>query len=314
MPPTPARSIYGREDLTTPIDIERANKSQEDVEEAFATTPLLPPLMTDSAATSKQAPFQSPLQSPSVAEPSDPLSLSGIATPIDAVIAHSPNPSIPSSPLLSTKPSISSLFHHSRTYLTPCSEIPVLPLTDLPEDVWSVKLGHANFTIQPEPYVPSTFTLASCRQLRADWDLARTNYTKHLVRTGEHYGATSSTYKLTEEKWALTEAAWRKNHDTTVAATAETGSDAFKGLEYNVFGNENRDLVTKIPSLNDGRGVGKFPSLGDTEIVGPMVKVAASSPALATGGLKRSASTKAKLFKFIADKFPAGLVGSAGKS
>lgn len=307
-PPTPTRSIYGRDDVVAPIDIERANRNQEELEESFATTPLLPPLMTDAAAHLKESAMQSPLQSPSVAEPRDPFCLSGTATPIDA-ISSSPHPSMPSPPL-STKPSISSLLHHR----LPTSEIPSLPLNELPTDTWSLQLGHANFTIQPEPYIPATFTLSSCRQLRTDWDLARTNYTKHLVRTGEHYGATSSTYRLTEEKWAATAAIWRKNHDLLVEKTADSGSDAFNGLEYTVMGEQSRDLVTKIPSLNDGRGRGKFPQLGDGEIVGPMVKVAASSPALAVGGLKRSTSKKAKIMKFIADKFPTGLIGSSGKS
>ena len=134
------------------------------------------------------------------------------------------------------------------------------------------------------------------------------------MRTGEHYGATSSTFKLTEEKWAETEAVWRKNHDSLVEKTAESGADAFNGLEYSVMGEQARDLVTKIPSLNDGRGRGKFPQLGDGEIVGPMVKVAASSPALAVGGLKRTVSKKAKLMKFIADKFPSSLVGLGNKN
>lgn len=162
--------------------------------------------------------------------------------------------------------------------------------------------------------MPIEFNLSSCRQLRADWDLARTNYTKHLVRTGEHYGATSSTYKLTEEKWAETEALWRKHHDSLVEKTAESGSDAFNGLEYNIMGEQSRDLVTKIPSLNDGRGRGKFPQLGDGEIVGPMAKVAASSPALAVGTLKRTVSKKAKIMKFIADKFPSSLMGIPSKN
>lgn len=306
---TPPRSIYGRDEIAAPIDIVLANKIQEEVEENFATTPLLPPLMTDASANLKVPAVQSPLQSPSVAEPHNPFSLSGTATPIDAM-AYSPHPSMPSPPL-STKPSISSLLHHR---LVATSEIPSLPLNELPTDSWSLALGHANFTIHPEPYMPVDFNLASCRQLRADWDLARTNYTKHLVRTGEHYGATSSTFKLTEEKWAETEAVWRKNHDSLVEKTAESGADAFNGLEYSVMGEQARDLVTKIPSLNDGRGRGKFPQLGDGEIVGPMVKVAASSPALAVGGLKRTVSKKAKLMKFIADKFPSSLVGLGNKN
>lgn len=303
---TPPRSIYGRDEIVAPIDIVLANEVPDEKEEIFATTPLLPPLMTDAPATVKTPIVQSPLQSPSVADTPMLHSLSRAATPIDA-LALSPMPSPP----LSTKPSISSLRHHR---LVATADIPTLPLNELPTDSWSLQLGHANFTIQPEPYIPTEHTLSACRQLRTDWDLARTNFTKHLVRTGEHYGATSSTYKLTEEKWAATEAIWRKNHDSLIEKTAENGSDAFHGLQYSVMGEQSHDLVTKIPSLNDGRGRGKFPQLGDGEIVGPMVKVAASSPALAVSGLKHSTSKKTKFMKYFADKFPASLVGLGVKN
>ena len=69
------------------------------------------------------------------------------------------------------------------------SEMPSMVITDC--DEWADKLGHTNFTIYPEPYVPDSFSLDACCQLRAGWDLARVNYTKHLARTREHYGAVS---------------------------------------------------------------------------------------------------------------------------
>ena len=301
MPPTPTKSIFGsREDITpaTPIDIEMANRDSGEHEESFATTPLLPPLMMDASANTKQISMQSPLQSPSVAESHDPFS--GTVTPIDAVMTPQ-FPGMPSPPL-STKPSISS-FHRNTVnrpgHLVPSSEIPPIVIADL-NDKWANSLGHANFTIYPEPYVPERFDLEACRQLRANWDLACCNYTKHLVRTGEHYGSTSKTYKLTEEKWASIDAMWRKNNDLTIVNTVENGNDAFATLKHTTLGESgNSNIMTKIPSLNDPRSEGKFPQLGDEDIVGPMVQVAAQ--------LQRSPSKKAKLFKFLAEKFPVGL-------
>jgi hypothetical protein len=299
MPPTPTKSIFdSRENLvpSTPIDIEKANRSSDDIEENFATTPLLPPLMTDASAY-KQVAMQSPLQSPSVAEPNDPFS--GHVTPIDAITTPQ-LPGMPSPPL-STKPSISS-FHRSSAnrppHLIPSSDIPPIFIAD-PNDEWANKLGHANFTIYPEPYVPDVFDLEACRQLRTNWDLARCHYTRHLVRTGEHYGVTSKTYKFTEEKWAETDAMWRKNNDITIANTVENSADPFATLKHTTIGEGHNNIMTKIPSLNDPRSGGKFPQLGDEDIVGPMVQVAAQ--------LQRSPSKKAKLFKFFAEKFPVGL-------
>ncbi|KAE8453108.1 hypothetical protein EG329_012295 [Mollisiaceae sp. DMI_Dod_QoI] len=301
LPPTPTKSVFdSREDMstTTAIDIEKANGSFDEPDAPFASTPLLPPLMVDASANTKQVPMQSPLQSPSVAEYSDPFS--GSVTPIDAITTPQ-LPGMPSPPL-STKPSISS-FHRNNVnrpgHLIPSSEIPPIVIAD-PHDEWANKLGHANFIIYPEPYIPDSFDLEACRQLRANWDLARCNYTKHLVRTGEHYGATSKTYKLTEEKWAATDAVWRRNNDLTITNTVENGSDAFATLKHNTLSdNSNSNIMTKIPSLNDPRSGGKFPQLGDEDIVGPMVQVAAQ--------LQRSPSKKAKLFKFFAEKFPVGL-------
>ncbi|KAH9223515.1 hypothetical protein DL95DRAFT_97873 [Leptodontidium sp. 2 PMI_412] len=303
MPPTPTKSVFdGRDEapmpMAAPIDIERANRDSGDHEEGFATTPLLPPLMMDASANTKQISMQSPLQSPSVAEAHDPFS--GSVTPIDA-IATPQLPGIPSPPL-STKPSISSFRRSTASrpgHLVPSSEIPPIVIAD-PNDEWANKLGHANFTIYPEPYIPESFDLEACRQLRANWDLARCNYTKHLVRTGEHYGVTSKTYKLTEEKWTATDATWRHNNEITITNTVESGSDAFATLKHTTLGDgSSNNIMTKIPSLNDPRSEGKFPQLGDEDIVGPMVQVAAQ--------LQRSPSKKAKLFKFFAEKFPVGL-------
>lgn len=118
---------------------------------------------------------------------------------------------------------------------------------------------------------------------------------------------TSKTYKLTEQKWATVDAAWRQNNDLTIGNTVENGSDAFATLKHTRIGDgSNNNIMTRIPSLNDPRSEGKFPQLGDEDIVGPMVQVAAQ--------LQRSPSKKAKLFKFFAEKFPANLGRSASYS
>ncbi|TGO48590.1 hypothetical protein BCON_0236g00180 [Botryotinia convoluta] len=299
LPPTPSRSFFGGRDnssTTSFLDIEKAKTSTSEFEEGLAGTPLLPPLMTDVLANA-QFKMQSPLQSPSVADSSDPAS--GTNTPIDFITTYQ-LPGIPSPPL-STKPSISS-FHRSTirsNYIIPSSEIPSILIAE-ENDEWANKLGHANFVIHPEPYVPENFDLEACRQLRADWDLARCNYTKHVVRTGEHYGVTSKTYKLTEEKWAQIDLQWMKNNELTIATTAQSSTDAFATLKHNTLGNSSSsNVMTKIPSLNDPRSEGKFPQLGDEDIVGPMVQAAAQ--------LRRNPSKKAKLLRFLTDKFPVGL-------
>ncbi|KFY31155.1 hypothetical protein V494_07998 [Pseudogymnoascus sp. VKM F-4513 (FW-928)] len=205
------------------------------------------------------------------------------------------------SPPLSTKPSMSSI---RRTHTiapvhlsTSSSDALPLVIADI-DDKWSNTLGHANFTIHPHPYLPPHPDLEACRQLKRDWDLARCNYTKHLVRTGEHYGATSKTYLLTEEKWRETDDVWRANNDATIALTAASGEDAFASLQHKRVGEAEGNVMTKIPSLNDPRCEGKFPQLGDEDIVGPMV--------VGVARMQRRRSAKAKLVAFFAEKFPAG--------
>lgn len=301
MPPTPTKSVFDDETEermnTSGIDIEKANTRSSDHEEGLSSTPLLPPLMND-ASGSKHVSLQSPLQSPSIADCGD--AFAGNNNPMDILMIQQTH-GVPSPPL-STKPSISS-FHRvnmSRPgQLVPGSEMPPILIADA-NDEWANELGHANFTIVPEPYLPIIFDVNACRELRANWDLARCNYTKHLVRTGEHYGATSKTYKLTEEKWAQIDSEWRKNNDTTIQNTVDNGGDVLSTLRHNTIGDPSQsNIMTKIPSLNDPRSGGKFPQLGDEDIIGPMEVVAAQ--------LNRVPSKKAKILKFFAEKFPAGL-------
>lgn len=268
LPPTPALSFYEFESTesipvpsTASIDIERANARQSiERERALATTPLLPPLMTEvpsiiSSQTQSQAP--SPLQSPTIA----PQRGSELNSPV-----------VYSTPPLSTKASFSSF----RPPLLTSLSSPVVATSDVvctiphlleQHDAWSDRLGHANYTILPRPYHPEAADFDNLRTLRADWDLARINYTKHIVRTGEHYGTTSKTYALTEAKWAETEREWKNAHDSLLdrVAARNPGSDA--QLRWDRL---QDDTPTAIPKMLDAEG--KFPDLGDEDIVGPMVR------------------------------------------
>ncbi|KAK8086750.1 only proline and serine are matching in the corresponding protein [Apiospora phragmitis] len=240
LPPTPALSFYeSSESVTLPslIDAEKANSIGPEIERqrALATTPLLPPYMNDASTSSTAAP--SPLESPTI-----------ISSPL-----MEPQSPLVLSPPLSAKPSYSS-FH--RIVLS--AELPNIPAPD----AWSDRLGHANFTIEPQPYKPDTLTLDSLRQLKEDWDAARVNYTKHLARTGEHYGTTSKTYAMTEEKWAEIDAAWRLELDELADAVLSTGAAS-------ALSNYDRAVLTTLPRMD---AEGKFPDRGDEDIVGPMAR------------------------------------------
>lgn len=292
LPLTPTRSVFDGEagnSPIAPIDVQKANNAtEEEGHEAFASTPLLPPLMVDYPSHVNDDYVQSPLQSPSVAERE---SFSTINSPVDA----SQFSGLPSPPL-STKPSISSFHKQRAAGLLPASEIPPIMIASDPNDEWANKLGHANFNIHPEPYVPDTFDLSTCKQLRANWDQARCNFMKQLVRTGEHYGATSKTYKLTEEKWSQIDAQWKKNSELTVARTADAVGEE-NALTLSQSSVEPAPLM-KLPSLNGPRSEGKFPKLEDEDIVGPMEQVAAQS--------QRRPSRKRNFIKFLQSMLPTG--------
>lgn len=264
LPPTPALSFYdSTESISLPValDIEKANVRQSlERERALATTPLLPPLMTQtpSSQSHNQSQPPSPLQSPTVA----PLSNSELNSP-----------TMYSTPPLSTKPSFSSfrpplISSMSAPVISTVDSAATLPNLLEPYDSWSDRLGHANYTIVPKPYVPEVADLESLRLLRADWDQARINFTKHIVRTGEHYGTTSKTYALTEDKWAETEREWKVAHDAVMALIAAAGSTDAAELQL------MRQQDAAPPAVPRGMldAQGKFPDLGDVEIIGPMMR------------------------------------------
>jgi hypothetical protein len=133
-------------------------------------------------------------------------------------------------------------------------------------DEWSDRLGHANFIIMPRPYHPTASNLEALTLLRADWDLARVNYTKHLVRTGEHYGTTSNTYSLTQAKWAEIERQWHSNEEDLIERIVKAGNEEASAT----LRRRGQEEVSPsaIPKMLEAEG--KFPERGDVDIVGPM--------------------------------------------
>lgn len=298
LPPKSTSASTSREQLaesiaSSPIDIVKANALEMDVDdiesERFATTPLLPPLLVKTRF--EEAPSHSPLQSPKTVQV-DPLQ-SLVSTPVGTPASRA----YPTPPL-STKASIASFKTSRLSPLVPSNEIPSLALAD-PDDKWALVLGHNNFTIHPEPYVPEVCDAAALRQLFADWEQARCNFTKHQVRMAEHNGPTSKAYLLCEKKWSEIDGEWKKNNDlANLRATA-------MGQEPEPASPMEPAPLSKMPTLNDPKSEGKFPKLGDEDIVGPMVQIAAS-PLLQ----QRTPQRKRAFFKFLSDlKFPAAFLG-----
>ncbi|KAL2133762.1 hypothetical protein VTI74DRAFT_1744 [Chaetomium olivicolor] len=253
VPATPALSFYeSSESVVLPSPLEHIPATlgrRVERDRATATTPLLPPLLTEIIVSHSLQP--SPLQSPSM-----------VPSPNPELSAAKPYPTPP----LSSKPSLSSLQRGA------FSEAPSsVPCFFDHQDAWSDRLGHANFTIEPRPYSPDMADLPTLQAFRADWNLARTNYAKHLVRTGEHYGATSKTYALTEAKWAEIEQEWQRNEDDLLDRLGKQWKDD-PSLVSQLRRMTEEKLSPLIPRMLSDDG--KFPELGDVEIVGPMVREA----------------------------------------
>ncbi|CAI7639575.1 unnamed protein product [Penicillium pancosmium] len=292
IPPSPARTIFEErlsESGARPIDIVHANSnglSEDDNDTQQATTPLLPPFMGDDPTSIVASRVQSPLQSPSVADVSD-CSLRCSVTSNFRIAGMG----VPSPPL-SSKPSVASISRpRASTLRTVSGDASPAPFTlSSPSDEWANKLGHANFTIVPEPYVPETRGIESFHQLRADWDMARCNFAKHLVRTGEHYGVTSNIYKLTISKWDSINLAWKSEHETFLADL-----DAEDRVALTLTQNPSPAESVRIPRLHDND---KFPEMGDEDIVGPMTVAPAGEGGLGPCGPK---SIKKNFFRFFQD-------------
>ncbi len=260
VPATPALSFYESSEsvvLPSPLDTMPATLGRRvERDRATATTPLLPPLLIEAAISQAHSLQASPLQSP---------------TMIPSPIPDFSGPKTYPTPPLSSKPSFTSL--RRGTISSTFSDAPSpLPCFFDHQDSWSDRLGHANFTIEPKPCVPETADLAALQALRADWNLARTNYAKHLVRTGEHYGSTSKTYALTEAKWAEIELEWQRTEDHLVDRLGRQWKGDPLAVSQLRRAPEEK-LSPSIPRMLSDDG--KFPELGDVEIIGPMVRDAA---------------------------------------
>lgn len=248
------------------IDIEEANRASMDDESelgAKPSTPLLPPMLATYHPSAPDSGIASPLQSPSVADVSE---LNDFPT------IPSTRSSTHRSPPLSSKPSMTSLSRARGATLRTISGEGVPPLMiSEGDDEWASKLGHANFTIYPEPYIPETLDAFAFQRFREDWQLARCNYAKHLVRTGEHYGETSMIYQFTKDKLDSIETEWKQNFEAFAANDARLVA-TLSATEQDMTCSES----IKVPHLYNNE---KFPELGDEDIVGPMtVAPALQSP------------------------------------
>lgn len=188
----------------------------------------------------------------------------------------------------------------------PPVEVPRMQMLDEPTDELSRRLGHANFTIDPEPYLPDVKDLESYRRLRVDWDLARYNYGKHLARTAENFGTTSNIYRWTQEKWTTIDAEWKKHNEIMAhvvepilvrlsdSETDQSNSIASSGML------EKPITKVVVPQIDDPSG--KFPRLGDEDIVGPMAFAPNRSQQVnVEPAADRNGSRKRSLFKFLSD-------------
>lgn len=309
---TSSISFYGStEDLSKSSVVEMSLEEQSSLERdrSMATTPLLPPLLTDPLG---KPPQESPLQSPTVA----PVSVA-------ASLPTTPQPPPPpySRPSLSSRPSTTSL-----RQVPTAAELPLpLPAILQEHDEWSDRLGHANFTITPLPYELDTLSAETVGKFRRDWDTARINYTKHLVRTGEHYGQTSKIYALTEAKWAETERRWKTVYGDIVRQSSRSApgsashsrshsrgrvrgrSSTYVGVasrmhshDDSLYDSQWRRVEDCLPSvvprmLESLDAQGKFPCRGDEDIVGPMQRDAVMVRA-------RSEDAKGRFWRCLADK------------
>ncbi|KAK2594377.1 hypothetical protein QQS21_007937 [Conoideocrella luteorostrata] len=292
------------------IDMTPEDHTSLERDRAMATTPLLPPLLTSALAS---PPRESPLQSPKVESSPTP------DVPLSPTL---PAPSQFVRPPLSTRPSTSSLRKVSSS-----TELPfALPAILQEHDGWSDRLGHANFTISPQPYELENFEPETIVKFRSDWELARINYTKHLVRTGENYGQTSKIYVFTEAKWAEIEGRWKATFEEAVKNTCYSapGSVAAsrnqsRGRGRGRSSSSNAAALARLPAQDDLiadlewrrmddclpsavpqmleslNADGKFPGRGDEDIVGPMQRDAVMARA-------RSEDAKGRFWKSLADK------------
>jgi hypothetical protein len=286
--PTPTKlTIEPSNPLAIPIP-----REEEPIDrKALASTPLLPIPIHDSEQSDDDT-IQSPLQSPTVADNAQISRLSMLVGPSlsNSVLTETALVA----PASSAHASTTSLGVMQSGQVTSSPEITSMHF-DSPEDKWAAKLGHANFSVFPEPYLPETYNIHACRRLLEDWESARRQFMHQAARTSEHYGPTSQVYKYTEKKWAEIDAQWKRNHELVVAKTAANGeTPVFQVLA-------EPSPVTELPALDDPL---KFPKLDGSDIVGPMVKYAKIK--------QKSSSKKSAFLKFFNNvRTPSNTLGRA---
>jgi len=300
LPPSPAydNMEHSRRSSYSHIDEEMEDRTPEELPQA--ATPLLPPVLSEHFGPDDTV--NSPLQSPSIAP--TPAVLSSRTSLDSSPVAHIAG--LPSPPL-STKPSMVSIHQRSRANTTTAAlpEIPPLQLGH--EDPWSHALGHANFNIRPEPYLPQVFDLESYTEFRSNWDVARSNYAKHLVRTSEHYGSTSKVFKLTVEKWTSIERCWKAYHDAQEKIVGPQLQELKRASDEAPLDSQPPKWPLEkplsrivMPEIDDK--CGKFPELGDSDIVGPM-EVAPPRSAEMSPSQYPLSPRKRSLLRFLSDMF-----------
>lgn len=277
-----------------PIFMDQRLQSPDETEEFQnqATTPLLPPTMLSSKRD--DSPIQSPLQSPAIAP-------TCYGSHVRLSVDTQPFAYLPSPPL-STRPSMTSM-PRSRAN-TATQDIPALQLSNERFDPWAMKLGHADFSIYPEPYQPNIIDLDNYKDFRDNWDHARKQYAQHVARTIEHYGETSKVFKLTEEKWTSIDHQWKKYYDQlTLALSPQLArlSEGPASPDSPVTLLEKPLTRVVVPTLDKS---GKFPELGDTDIVGPLTIGIAKVPELQRSNITPPLSPRRRNFiKALGDIF-----------
>lgn len=245
---------------STPMDVDFPRPPEDPIDrEQLSSTPLLPPMTADYFNGSAEA-MHSPLQSPTVAN--------SIAASVANTPVGTPVLSVLPTPPLSAKPSVSSLRNTKPGAAPPSSEIPPLTISE-EADPWARKLGHANFHIRPEPYVPDVCNRQTCKRLQDDWEAAQLEYMRQASRISEHYGVTSQTYRLTQEKWAEIDARWRASYEAANELAQASGDSPLFHQPL-----AETQALSKMPSLNNPAQPAKFPQIEENDIVGPMVRYA----------------------------------------
>lgn len=192
--------------------------------------------------------LDSPLQSPTIVANSSYMSQHLPLTPADS-------PKVPS-PALSQHASDSSFRKVTPTAAKRISDVPPLAMSNY-GDVWAAKLGHEDFTIYPEPYMPNEITQQSRDILFTDWERARSKFSKHRALTETHFSATSAIFRWTERKWDFIDSQWREYSEEVTRQLYESGQVSYPSPKEPA-------PVQELADIEDPR------MIQTSEIIGPM--------------------------------------------